>query len=48
MMDGLAANDHQLLIHKLFDTEVGKLTAKAGALHAAKGSSGAVSVNQLI
>ena len=29
-------HDHQLLIHKLFNPEIGKLAAKPGTLNAAK------------
>lgn len=32
----LAANHHQLLIHKLFNPKIGKLAAEPGALNAAK------------
>ncbi len=36
LWSGLAANHHQLLVHKLFDAEIGELPAITGTLHAAK------------
>lgn len=41
-------HDYQLLIHKLFNPEIGKLAAKPERLTPPNGSSGAVSVSQLI